>query len=51
MATAKSKTYKSTLMKMPGGGTVGFREVSKSDPPTIDVNIQGVNIKEIKFEE
>ena len=31
------------------GGWVGFRPVSKSGPPTIDVDIPGLPIKKVKF--
>lgn len=37
------------LVRLPDGGTVGFRGVSKSGPPTIDVNIPGVSVEKIKF--
>jgi hypothetical protein len=32
-----------------GGGTIGFRAISSSGLPTIDVNIPGLAIREIKF--
>jgi hypothetical protein len=38
------------LIQLPnGGGTIGFRPKSQSGPPTVDVNIPGVRIREIKF--
>ncbi len=38
------------LFRLPGGGTVGYRPVSKNNgPPTIDVNIPGIPITKIKF--
>ena len=41
--------YPGTLRKLPGGGSAGLRPASKSGPPTIDVNIPGINIDKIKF--
>lgn len=32
-------------------GLIGLRSVSKSGPPTIDVNIPGIDIKKLKFVE
>lgn len=37
------------LVELPGGGIVGLRPQSKSGPPTIDVNIDGIAIDKIKF--
>jgi len=37
------------LVRLPGGGTVGLRVFSKAGPPTVDVNIPGIPIREIKF--
>jgi hypothetical protein len=37
------------LFRLPGGGMVGMRPISKSGPPTIDVNIPGIPIRKIKF--
>lgn len=37
------------LAQLPNGDFIGLRYVSKSGPPTIDVNIPGIAIKEIKF--
>jgi len=45
----KNKNYPGTLVRLPDGGTVGLRPVSKSGPPTIDVNVVGLGIREIKF--
>jgi hypothetical protein len=42
-------TYPGTLVRLQGGGTVGLRPVSTSGPPTIDVRVPGVGIREIKF--
>jgi hypothetical protein len=42
-------TYPGTLVRLPAGGTVGLRPVSTSGPPTIDVRVPGVGIREIKF--
>jgi hypothetical protein len=42
-------TYPGTLVRLPTGGTVGLRPVSTSGPPTIDVRIPGIGIREIKF--
>ncbi|MFB1484325.1 RHS repeat-associated core domain-containing protein [Corallococcus sp. RDP092CA] len=41
--------YPGTLVRLPDGGTVGFRPVSTSGPPTIDVTVKGLGIREIKF--
>jgi hypothetical protein len=41
--------YPGQRYKLPGGGHVGYRPVSKSGPPTIDINITGIPIKKIKF--
>jgi hypothetical protein len=41
--------YPGTLIRLQEGGTVGFRPVSASGPPTIDVTIKGLGIHEIKF--
>ena len=34
---------------IPGKGVVRYREISSSGPPTIDIDIKGSGIKEIKF--
>ncbi|NHA16184.1 RHS repeat-associated core domain-containing protein [Thioalkalivibrio sp. XN279] len=39
------------LVRRPDGGFVGYRGVSKSGPPTIDVNIPGIDVRKIKFPE
>src|SRR5262245_38837385 len=41
--------YSGTGTNLPSGGWVGLRPVSKSGPPTIDVNVPGVPIDKIKF--
>jgi hypothetical protein len=41
--------YPGVLKTLPGGGTVGFRPASRSGPPTIDVNIPGLDIDKLKF--
>lgn len=46
---ATPRGYPGKLRSLPGGGSVGLRPASKSGPPTIDVNIQGINIDKIKF--
>jgi hypothetical protein len=45
----KGTSYPGTLVRLPGSGTVGFRPVSTSGPPTIDVKVNGLGIREIKF--
>jgi hypothetical protein len=42
-------SYPGTLVRLPNGGSVGLRYSSTSGPPTIDVTVQGVGIREIKF--
>jgi RHS repeat-associated protein len=41
--------YPGKLVRLPNGGFVGYRGVSKSGPPTIDVNIPGIAVRKIKF--
>jgi hypothetical protein len=47
--------YPGRMFTLPGGrGTIGFRQTSKSSPPTIDVNVvdsagQQIPISKIKF--
>jgi hypothetical protein len=41
--------YPGIRRELPGGGFVGLRPVSKSGPPTIDVDIPGIDIDKIKF--
>ena len=45
----KRTTYPGQLVRIPGGGKIGLRPVSTSGPPTIDVTIKGLGIREIKF--
>lgn len=47
--TVKGTNYPGALMRIGEEATVGLRPTSKSGPPTIDVNIPGLNIREIKF--
>jgi hypothetical protein len=42
-------TFPGTMVELPGGGLIRYRPVSTSGPPTIDVSIEGVGIREIKF--
>jgi hypothetical protein len=42
-------TYPGRMIDLPGGGRVGIRLMSKSGPPTMDVDIPGIPIKKIKF--
>jgi hypothetical protein len=42
-------TYPGKLVRLPGGGQVGLRPVSKSGPITIDVDIDGLGTEKIKF--
>ena len=46
-------TYPGKMAELPGGGRIGYRPVSKSGPPTIDVHdVPGLpNKMEIKFKE
>jgi hypothetical protein len=42
--------YPGIGVRLPGGGFVGLRPVSQSDPPTIDVNIPSIpDRKKVKF--
>jgi len=41
--------YPGLASDLPGGGWIGIRPVSKSGPPTIDLNIPGIPIRKIKF--
>ncbi len=47
--------YPGTVMRLPGGGTVGLRSVARgtgarqAPAATIDVNISGISIRELKF--
>lgn len=47
----RSSTYDGTLVRLPGVGFVGYRPPEESKPATLDVNIRGIGIKEIKFVE
>jgi len=42
-------TYPGKLVRLTDGGKIGFRPTSTSGPPTIDVFIEGLGIREIKF--
>jgi RHS repeat-associated protein len=42
-------TYPGTLVEVSPGNFVGLRSASKSGPPTIDVNISGLRLRELKF--
>ncbi len=44
-------TYPGTAAELPGGGFIGLRPESKSEPATIDVNVPGLGVREIKFPE
>jgi uncharacterized protein RhaS with RHS repeats len=49
-AASLAKPYPGSLVDLPGGGRVGFRSVSSSGPPTIDImGVKGLGIREIKF--
>lgn len=39
------------LAELPAGGTVGYRPFSRSGPATVDVTVEGVNVRKIKFVE
>jgi hypothetical protein len=41
--------YPGIGVALPGGGWVGLRRISKSGPPTIDVDVPGIPIKQLKF--
>ena len=45
----EAPNYPGLVVRLPGGGVIGIRPMSTSGPPTIDVRIQGVGIREIKF--
>jgi len=45
----KNSSFPGTLIDLPGGARVGFRPASTSDPPTIDVFVKGLGVREIKF--
>ena len=37
------------VVRLPNGSIIGLRPVSKSGPPTIDIKIPGLGIRELKF--
>lgn len=41
--------HKGMLVELPGGGYVGYRPVSTSGPPAIDINIPGVPVQKIHY--
>jgi hypothetical protein len=41
--------YPGEMIEISTGGRIGFRKTSSSGPPTIDVFIRGLGIREIKF--
>lgn len=41
--------HRGKLVQLPDGSYVGLRPNSKSGPPTVDVNIPGVDIEKLKF--
>lgn len=48
--TVDASTSHPRLVRLPGGGSVGYRAIAKNNgPPTIDVNIPGIPIRKIKF--
>lgn len=47
----RNSTYGGALVRLPGVGFVGYRPPETSKPATLDVNIEGIRIKEIKFVE
>lgn len=47
----RGSTYDGTLVRLSGVGFVGYRPPEESKPATLDVNIKGIRIKEIKFVE
>lgn len=47
----RSSTYGGTLVRLSEVGFVGYRPPEESKPATLDVNIAGMRIKEIKFVE
>jgi hypothetical protein len=36
-------------VQMPDRGHIGYRPISRSGPPTIDVNVAGIAIRKLKF--
>jgi len=48
----KNSTYQGKLVKLPNGGTVGYRTKMTNSPSTeatIDISIPGMNIDKLKF--
>jgi hypothetical protein len=43
--------YPGQRVKLPNGDEIGYRPKSTSGPPTIDVEVDGVGIKKVKFKE
>lgn len=39
------------VIRLPDGNYIGLRPKSKSGPPTIDVNVAGTGVRELKFPE
>lgn len=37
------------VIRLPNGSYIGLRPKSKSGPPTIDVNVAGTGVRELKF--
>ncbi|MGI0034424.1 MAG: RHS repeat-associated core domain-containing protein [Nitrososphaera sp.] len=46
---APTDTYPGRRVFLEGRGYIGIRAVSDSGPPTIDVNVPGVDVRKIKF--
>jgi hypothetical protein len=46
---APRPNYPGDCYGLPGGGWAGYRPVSKSGSPVIDIDIPGVSIKKIHF--
>ena len=42
-------SYPGEMVDLPGGGRVGLRPISDSGEPTVDIDIEGIPIKKIKF--
>ena len=43
------KGHPGQVIKLPDGSTIGHRPTSKSGPPTIDTNVPGLSVRELKF--
>ena len=37
------------VIRMPDGSVIGYRPTSKSGPPTVDVSVEGLAIRKLKF--